>query len=450
MSYATRAAALALLIALCFGLTTAAAAYAVRRPELRTLDTETASRLHADYSRDPIGIKLRRLDAKIIADTARDEIALLTTSTPQRVQIVHEPTATPFATQTPPPSRTPASSPTANASPTPGRTGTPPPPTASPAPVTPAPETVVPPSTSTPAPKPTDTPVVKPTSTRAIDTPAPFITPTFTPTRTPSATPTRTSTPVPADTVIPVPTNTPTPTATPSYTPTFTATPTSTPTSTPSFTPTPTPSPTDTPVPTPTPSDTPTPTPTPTYTPTSTPTITPTPITVQLDAAADTYLELDNAASVNGGSNDLIVDGDSDKVNRALVLFDVSGISSGATVQDAKLTLCYSGNPTGGSQGHVHSLHRVTSGWLELVVTWGLLPTFSSTITDSIIVPSSQQCMTFNVASDVQAWVDGTSNYGWLLKDADESQPGSSDAKYRSREDGSPVDHPRLDITYRP
>lgn len=159
---------------------------------------------------------------------------------------------------------------------------------------------------------------------------------------------------------------------------------------------------------------------------------------------------MDHIANINGSSNELIVDGDSDKVNRALIRFDVTGIPSGATVQSATLTLCYSGNPSGGSQGHTHDLHRATSGWTELVVTWLLQPTFSPAMTDSVVVPSSEQCMTFDVASDVQAWIDGTFNFGWLLKDADESQSGSSDAKYRSREDGSPTDHPHLDITYQP
>lgn len=171
---------------------------------------------------------------------------------------------------------------------------------------------------------------------------------------------------------------------------------------------------------------------------------------IQLEASADTYVEMDEVADINGSANDFIVDGDSDKVNRALIRFDVTGIPSGATIVDATLTLCYSGNPSGGAQTRVHSLHRVTSDWLELVVTWALQPAFAPAVSASILVPSSEQCVTFDVASDVQAWVDGTSNFGWLLKDANEGQPGSSDAKYRSREDGSPTDHPHLDITYQP
>jgi hypothetical protein len=159
---------------------------------------------------------------------------------------------------------------------------------------------------------------------------------------------------------------------------------------------------------------------------------------------------MDHIANINGGSNELIVDGDNDKVNRTLILFDVSGIPSGAAVQSATLTLCYSGNPSGGSQTRVHALHRATSGWLELVVTWALQPTFSPSVSASILVPSSEQCMAFDVESDVQAWVDGTSNFGWVLKDANESQSGSSDAKYRSREDSDPLQHPHLDITYIP
>lgn len=243
------------------------------------------------------------------------------------------------------------------------------------------------------------------------------------------------------------PTATPTPTNTPVPTPTNTATPT------PTDTATPTPTPTDTPVPTPTPTDTPTPTPTPTSTPTPTPTSTPTatPTNVTLGSVADAFIEEDNPTKNNDTDSDMTVDGEAGKANRALVQFDVSAIPSGANVTSATLTLCYPSNPSGGSQGHVHELRMVTSAWNESTVTWDTQPTASGSVTDSITVPTSSQCMTFDVTSDVQAWVDDdTTNHGWRLNDQDEGVGPSSDAKYGTREQVNAAERPSLQISYTP
>ena len=115
----TRTAAAAALVVLCFVLTTGAAAYAIRRPELRLLETETASRLHADYSRDPDVIKLKKLDAAVIEDADRDDEALETTRTPERVSVAL------VATPTPEPTNTPRSTPTSAPTQTPAATVTP-------------------------------------------------------------------------------------------------------------------------------------------------------------------------------------------------------------------------------------------------------------------------------------------------------------------------------------
>ena len=56
-----------LIVAACFGITTAAAAYAIRRPQLRELHTSTASHLSADYSRDPESVLFRKLGQGLIA-----------------------------------------------------------------------------------------------------------------------------------------------------------------------------------------------------------------------------------------------------------------------------------------------------------------------------------------------------------------------------------------------
>jgi hypothetical protein len=161
-------------------------------------------------------------------------------------------------------------------------------------------------------------------------------------------------------------------------------------------------------------------------------------------------VELDNVASINGNDNKLFVDGDTDKVNRVLISFDIGSIPSGATVESAVLTLCYEAAPGGGTQGRGHDLHRATSGWTEALVTWLLQPAFDPVPTDSITVPGAKVCVSFDVQPDVQTWVDGTVNFGWVLKDSLEDTSGNSEAKYHSRESSSSTEHPHLDITYRP
>jgi hypothetical protein len=151
----------------------------------------------------------------------------------------------------------------------------------------------------------------------------------------------------------------------------------------------------------------------------------------------------------HGTENDMTVDAETGKVNRSLVMFDLSSLPGGASIASATLTLCYSANPTGGSQGHVHEVRRVTSTWDELV-TWGTQPSFAGTATDSIVVPTSQQCMTFDVTADVQLWVDGTTNDGWQIMDQNEGVGPSADAKYSTRENGTVAERPQLVVSYSP
>jgi hypothetical protein len=58
--------------------------------------------------------------------------------------------------------------------------------------------------------------------------------------------------------------------------------------------------------------------------------------------------------------------------------------------------------------------------------------------------------MDFDVAADVQAWVDGATNHGWQVMDQNEGVGSSSDAKYRTRESGTVAERPQLVITYSP
>lgn len=189
------------------------------------------------------------------------------------------------------------------------------------------------------------------------------------------------------------------------------------------------------------------PTKTPTPTPTNTPTPTPTPIMVSYGAAGDSYVKSDDTAANFGTDTSMIVDGNISKLRRALVQFDVSTIPAGSTVSDGTLTLCL--EPGNNSPGHVHELRMVTSSWSEAGVTWTNQPSVSATVTDSLTVPASDQCFSLDVTADVQAWVDGTTNYGWRQGNQNETGGGAK-VDYWTREHGTPSLRPTLDVSYSP
>jgi len=169
-------------------------------------------------------------------------------------------------------------------------------------------------------------------------------------------------------------------------------------------------------------------------------------------AIADTYVKQDSGGNDNFGTDDeMKVKGHPDKARRGLVAFDVTSIPGGSTIDSAILTLCLSSNPGGSHQGRTHELQLVTSSWVETTVVWNTQPTTSGSVTDTVIVPSTAQCLTFDVATDVQAWVDGTANHGWRIGDDDEAtSSGGGEPKYRSRENTTTAERPKLEINFTP
>lgn len=194
------------------------------------------------------------------------------------------------------------------------------------------------------------------------------------------------------------------------------------------------------------------PTKTPTMTPTVTPTSTPPPCstTGTFGAVADTYVKEDKGGDDNFGTNvDMKVKADSGKVKRILIAFDISSIPAGSTITSATLRLCLSADPPIDSQGRTEELRLVTSSWTETGVIWNTQPTVSGTVTDTITLPVTAMPLAFTVTDDVQAWVDGTANYGWRLSDETEGE-STGDVKYHSRESSDSGARPLLDVTYTP
>jgi len=58
--------------------------------------------------------------------------------------------------------------------------------------------------------------------------------------------------------------------------------------------------------------------------------------------------------------------------------------------------------------------------------------------------------LTWNIQADVQAWVNGTSNYGTLIKDGTESSGTARTATFASEENATTANRPQLVIDFTP
>ena len=135
------------------------------------------------------------------------------------------------------------------------------------------------------------------------------------------------------------------------------------------------------------------------------------------------------------------------KDGRSFVEFDVSSIPAGSTVNTATLTLCAVAVPT---SARTIDLHRITASWVETTLNWTNQPGVAGSVTDSATTPGSPACMTWDVATDVQLWIDGTANEGWRAKDSVEGQGTKYTTEFATRENGTPADRPILDVNYTP
>ena len=206
-------------------------------------------------------------------------------------------------------------------------------------------------------------------------------------------------------------------------------------------TPTPTPAPTPPPADAPPPGATPTPIPPPAPTPTS--------ISVSFVSVADAFVKKDQPNENKGTNAFMAVDGNATKIRRSFVKFDLPSIPAGSTVNSATFTLCFLQKTSQtAARGRIHELHRTTSTWTETGVTWNNQPTVAASVTNTIAVPSTSQCVYFSVTADVQAWVNGTGNNGWRLNDQDETAKGRFGTDYVTREQADASQRPKLDVTY--
>jgi len=122
--------------------------------------------------------------------------------------------------------------------------------------------------------------------------------------------------------------------------------------------------------------------------------------------------------------------------------FELSSIPPGSSVNSASLILCLTG-----ALGSIHELRPVTSTWTESGVTWNNQPGTTGSSTTPLTVPGFG-CISLNVKTDVQSWVNGTANLGWRIRDQNESS--ALPVAYSTREEATAGLRPTLNITYTP
>lgn len=163
---------------------------------------------------------------------------------------------------------------------------------------------------------------------------------------------------------------------------------------------------------------------------------------ISLNPAADSFVR-GAQPGVNYGS---LIYMRTDQNERALMRFDISSIPAGSTIVDATMILCLSAMPPVAAIGREMDLRIAQDPWTENGVTWANQPGSSGSSNASFFVPGVAGCVSFTVKDDVESWMQGEENYGWVLADADESS--AAPVQFHSREASISGLRPTLTVTF--
>lgn len=175
------------------------------------------------------------------------------------------------------------------------------------------------------------------------------------------------------------------------------------------------------------------------------------PTTCTLSAAdADSYVSESSLLTNVGAATNLDIRSALLDNKRTFVQFSLApcSIPANSLVTAASLELFMFTAP---AAGRTYDAHRVTASWTEMGITWANQPAAAALATASIATgTTSNVTLAWDVAADVQAFVDGTANNGWQVKDRTESSLTSRESQFRAAEHGAAAERPVLSITYYP
>lgn len=141
--------------------------------------------------------------------------------------------------------------------------------------------------------------------------------------------------------------------------------------------------------------------------------------TVILNPSQDTYIDQYVPNDLNGSKGHLIARrGGTGFMMNILIEFDLSSLPPGTIINSAKMGLNYWHYNDGDPAGKDLTVHKITNSWDETTATWNFQPGYNPTPFSSQTMPGAYQWVEWDVASEVQAIVNGTStNYGWEIID---------------------------------
>ncbi|MFI6245398.1 DNRLRE domain-containing protein [Streptomyces sp. NPDC051016] len=184
------------------------------------------------------------------------------------------------------------------------------------------------------------------------------------------------------------------------------------------------------------------------------------PVTVDptstLAVTTDTWVQTPDYTDSQVSSTELksgTYDAGSD-VARSYLKFDVSKFV-GKHITDTNLALYSYYASTCSTSGAGTQVRRITSTWSSSTVTWAAQPTTTTTgaVTNTAALGYSTSCpagtMNFDIDTIVQAWADGSTNYGLQLRGASETD-SLTWRRFRSANyvSGDGSTEPHLTVTY--
>ncbi|HXO42738.1 MAG TPA: DNRLRE domain-containing protein [Thermoanaerobaculia bacterium] len=186
--------------------------------------------------------------------------------------------------------------------------------------------------------------------------------------------------------------------------------------------------------------------------------------TLTLQATADAAIKHGSPSQNFGAQKTLVL---KEGGGRVLVRFDPAAIAAavgGGSLASAQLQLYIGANAANwGPTGRTVDAYRVDADWVERAATWSCAddtdltnavpdcatPWNGGTIEDDasdtvVLTNASAGWIQFDVTADVQAFLAGTENDGWLIQKTDEGQAGRVDLVSR---EGAAGQGPRLVLT---
>lgn len=168
-----------------------------------------------------------------------------------------------------------------------------------------------------------------------------------------------------------------------------------------------------------------------------------------LAAIGDTEIRENNTGNNYGSDTTFHVYSQStNKDRRVLVKFDLTAIVSGSAISTATVSVKLVNAPGTNRQ---YDIYRVTSAWDEKSVTWSTRPSIAASLTSSTASGvTNDVTLSWDVTADAQAFLSGTTNNGWVIRDATEesTSANTNQATFASRENGTNAARPQLSIDF--